>query len=155
MSGRTKLNRKQQKLIAAMLTEPTLAAAAEKAGISPATLYRWQRSPEFQAAYQAASRQVVDRSLARLQRSSDAAVDALERNLRCGRPAAEIRAALGILDQVGRLDLDRRQLMTMKQVFQLWDRMVEIIHRHVSDDSIIDRIRNDLNEVRDLGPPGG
>jgi hypothetical protein len=34
----------------------------------------------------------------RLQRSAGKAVEALERNLDCGHPGGEIRAALGILD---------------------------------------------------------
>jgi hypothetical protein len=41
MSGRSKLTRKQEALIAALLTEPTHAAAAAKAGVSEATLHRW------------------------------------------------------------------------------------------------------------------
>ena len=35
-----------------VLTEPTLTAAAEKAGISERTLRRYQKTPEYQAAYQ-------------------------------------------------------------------------------------------------------
>jgi hypothetical protein len=146
MSGRTKLNRKQETLIAAMLTEPTLAAAAAKAGISPATLYRWQRSPEFQAAYEAASRRVVDGSVARLQRASDAAVEALERNLRCGKPAAEIRAALGILGQVSRLYLDERQVLTATQAHQMAAMFVEAIRRHVPDDTVVHAIADEIEK---------
>jgi hypothetical protein len=147
MSGRTKLNRKQETLIAAMLTEPTLVAAAEKAGISPATLYRWQQLPEFQAAYQAANRQVVNDSVARLQRASDAAVEALERNLRCGKPATEIRAALGILDQVSRLYFDQRQVFTKAQAFQVMNSLVQIVRRHVADDAVFDAIADELEKV--------
>lgn len=36
-----------------VLTEPTLTAAAKKAGISKRTLCRYQKTPEYQAAYQA------------------------------------------------------------------------------------------------------
>ncbi len=39
-AGRTKLNRKQEAAIAALLTEPTQAAAAAKAGVGAATLQR-------------------------------------------------------------------------------------------------------------------
>ena len=41
-----KFTRKNEILIAALLTEPTHAAAAAKAGVSPATLYRWLNVPE-------------------------------------------------------------------------------------------------------------
>jgi hypothetical protein len=148
MSGRTKLNRKQETLIAAMLTEPTLAAAAAKAGISPATLYRWQKSPRFAAAYEAARHQIVDNSIARLQRSADAAVDALERNLRCGHPAAEIRAALGILDQVSQLDRDRRHFLSESEAFRMANEFVEVVRRHVPDETTFQTIAAELhNEV--------
>src|SRR5947209_8006266 len=98
MSGRTKLNRKQELLIAALLTEPTHAAAAVKAGVSEATLHRWLRIPEFQSSYRKARRDVVEVALGSIQQSTSKAVAALERNLACGHPGSEIRAALGILD---------------------------------------------------------
>ncbi len=42
-----KLMAKQEALIAALLTERTYSAAATKAGISEATLYRWLNRPAF------------------------------------------------------------------------------------------------------------
>src|SRR5262249_54555800 len=42
-----RLTRKQEALIAALLVEPTHAAAAAKAGVSEATLYRWLKQPAF------------------------------------------------------------------------------------------------------------
>lgn len=51
MSGHgEKLSRKQEALVAALLIEPTHAAAALKAGISEATLHRWLRLPGFRTA---------------------------------------------------------------------------------------------------------
>jgi hypothetical protein len=93
------LTRKQEALIAALLTEPTHAAAAAKAAVSEATLHRWLRLPEFQTAYRQARRAVVEAAIGRLQQTTGKAVDALERNLTCEHPGSEIRAALGILDQ--------------------------------------------------------
>src|SRR5262245_25079799 len=98
MRGRTKLNRKQEALIAALLTEPTHAAAAAKAGVSEATLHRWLHLPAFQAAYRQARRGIVEAAIGRLQRATGKAVEALERNLTCENPGHEIRASLGILD---------------------------------------------------------
>lgn len=98
MSGRSKITGKQEALIAALLTEPTHAAAASKAGISEATLHRWLHRPEFQAAHRQARRSLVEAAIARLQQSASKAVEALERNLTCGQPSHEIRAALGILE---------------------------------------------------------
>jgi hypothetical protein len=86
MCGRTKLNRKQESLIAALLTEPTHAAAAVKAGVSEATLHRWLHLQEFQAAYRRARRDIVEAAVGRLQQTAAKAVEALERNLACGHP---------------------------------------------------------------------
>jgi hypothetical protein len=98
MSGKPKLNRKQEAVIAALLTEPTHAAAAAKARVSEATLHRWLRLPDFQSAYREARRRVVEGAIGRLQQVTNKAVDTLERNLACGQPGSEIRAALGVLD---------------------------------------------------------
>jgi hypothetical protein len=98
MSGRMKSNRKQEALIAALLTEPTHAAAAVKAGISEATLHRWLRLPDFQTAFREARRRIVETAIGRLQQAAGKAVDTLERNLGCGHAGNEIRAALGVLD---------------------------------------------------------
>ena len=86
MSGRTKLNRKQEALIAALLTEPTHASAATRAGVSEATLHRWLHLPEFQAAYRQARRQLVETAIGRLQQASGKAVDALERDCLASQP---------------------------------------------------------------------
>ncbi len=99
MSAGSKLTRKQEVVIAALLTEPTHAAAAAKAGVGEATLQRWLLLPEFQAAYRLALRGIVEAAIGRLQQTTSKAVEALERNLTCGHPGSEIRAALGILDQ--------------------------------------------------------
>jgi hypothetical protein len=122
MSGHgQKLTRKQEAAIAAQLTAPTLAAAAVQAGIGEATLRRWQKRPEFQAANRAARRQLVDAALAELQGAAGQAVQALVKNLTCGNHGVETRAALGILEHATRAgiiadlaqrleDLERRQL---------------------------------------------
>src|SRR5262245_53970543 len=99
MSDPGKLNRRQEALLVALLAEPTHQAAAARAQVSEATLRRWLRLPAFQAAYRRARRDLVEAALARLQQSAQKAVDTLERNLNCGHPGCEIRAALGILEK--------------------------------------------------------
>jgi hypothetical protein len=99
MSGHgEKLTRRQEAAIAALLTAPTLADAAAAAGVSHRTLKRWIGVPEFSASYRQARRQVVEVVIGRLQQIAAQAVKTLERNLTCGQPAGEIRAALGVLD---------------------------------------------------------
>jgi len=112
MSARSKINRKSEAVIAALLTEPSHAAAASKAGIGEATLQRWLRDPEFMSAYRAARRSVIESAVGRLQQASEKAVATLERNLACGQPGVEIRAAVAILDNairgIDQLDLAYR-----------------------------------------------
>jgi hypothetical protein len=85
--------------IVALLTEPTIAAAAEKVGIGERTPVRWLSEPTFRAQYRAARRQLVEAATGRLQQAATQAVDALTRNLTWGVPPSEIAAAKAILDQ--------------------------------------------------------
>jgi len=104
--------RKEEQAIAALLAEPTIAAAAARAGIGESTLLRWLAEPAFRDRYRAARRDVVEAAIGRLQQASTAAVDALARNLSCGIPAVEVGAAKAVLDQavkaVELLDLAER-----------------------------------------------
>ncbi len=88
----------QEKALAALLTCRTIGSAAKKAGVGERTLHRWLNDPVFRQAYLAARRQVLEQATSVLQRASAAAVTALEKNLTCGTPTAEIAAAKAILD---------------------------------------------------------
>jgi hypothetical protein len=96
--GRAKLSEKQELAISALLTERTHELAAEKAGISPATITRWLRDESFRLAYRQARRAVVEGTIATLQRAGAAAAEALTRALTCQDHAVEIRAAALILE---------------------------------------------------------
>jgi len=73
----TKFNRKMEAAIVALLTQKNQEEAARVAGISPATLLRWQKLPEFQKAYRAARRAAHGQAIARLQQATSAAVSTL------------------------------------------------------------------------------
>jgi hypothetical protein len=94
-----KRSRREETAIAALLSEPTIEAAATKAGIGESTLLRWLAEPTFKARYRDARRQVVEAAVGRLQTVATKAVDTLERNLTCGIPAVEVGAAKSVLDQ--------------------------------------------------------
>lgn len=72
--------------------------AAKKIGVSVSTFQRLMKTEPFQTAYADARQQVFEIGLSRLQALSVEAVQALKRNLTCGRPMAEIRAAGVILE---------------------------------------------------------
>ena len=72
-----KWSRKKDAAILALVTEPTIAEAAKKAGISHATLHRWLQIKDFKDAYREAKREAVSAAIARLQQTATEAVDAL------------------------------------------------------------------------------
>ena len=74
MSGHgSKFARKKEQAIAALLTQRTTEDAARSVGIGSATLLRWLRDPEFDAAYRQARRAAFGQSVARLQHGASAA----------------------------------------------------------------------------------
>lgn len=72
-----KWSRKKDQAIIALLTEPTITTAAEKAGITPRTLYKWLQTSEFKAAYREAKREAYTVAITRLQQAAAEAVEAL------------------------------------------------------------------------------
>jgi hypothetical protein len=95
------LTPKQHKALAALLSEPTVKAAAAKVGIGERTLHTWLREPAFDAAYTAARHDAVGRAMGRLQHATGLAVDALVEVLDIRTPAhagVRVAAAKVILD---------------------------------------------------------
>lgn len=92
-----KLTRKMEQAIACLLSEPTVEEAAKKAGVSYRSLKGWLTLPLFKTAYRSARTQLLERVVSRLLDSTGEAVNALKRNLTCGKPSAEIRAAAEII----------------------------------------------------------
>ncbi len=71
------LTPKQQKCLAALLTEPTIAAAAAKVGVGERTVHTWLSEPAFADAYRQARREAVRVAIGRLQQVSAGAVAVL------------------------------------------------------------------------------
>jgi hypothetical protein len=94
-----KLTRKQEILIAALLTEPTYALAAAKAGVSETTVYRWLRLPEFRAAFERAKQAPIKSAIGHLQVGTRLASEVLmDIALHGKRDSDRLRAAAAILD---------------------------------------------------------
>lgn len=68
---------RHERAICALLTAPTMAAAAIGAGISETTLYRWLRDTAFSDKYREARLQAVQHAQARLSAACSVAVDTL------------------------------------------------------------------------------
>jgi hypothetical protein len=95
----SKLTRKQEEAIVALLAQRSLEEAARIAGIGARTLYRWMEEPEFDAAYRKAKRTAFRQSVARLQQASSAAVSTLLKVMvdPATPPSTKVRAADSVL----------------------------------------------------------
>ena len=68
-----KFGRKKEAAIAALLSQRNVEEAARAVGISPNTLLRWMKIPEFEKAYREARRAAVSQTNARMQQATGAA----------------------------------------------------------------------------------
>jgi len=106
------LSHKQEQAIAALLSETTITAAAEKVGVSEVTLHRWLKLPHFVTAYREVRRQAVEKGTAQIQQASWAASTTLVRLLGSGSDSVRLRAAQTILDHANKgvevLDFEER-----------------------------------------------
>ena len=109
-----KFSRKMEEAVAALLTQRNQEEAARAVGIGTATLLRWQKEPEFQAAYRAARRAAHAQSVARLQQATSAAVTTLLKAMvdPSTPPSTKVRAADSVLDHSAKAieleDIDAR-----------------------------------------------
>ena len=120
-SAGAQLDRKKQAAISALLTHPSIEKAALAAGVSEKTLWRWLQLPEFSEAYQQARDQVLEQTLSLLHKATGGAVAALVRNLKCGTPGVEVRAAVAVLDQT----FKARELLEMEKRLQYVEEVLE------------------------------
>ena len=109
MQSAGKLTRKQEALISALLTAPSLAAAAQQAGLSEVTAWRWLKDATFQATYREARRAVVQHAIAQVQHATGEAVATLRTVMQDSESPASARvsAAKAILETaVKGIDID-------------------------------------------------
>lgn len=71
------LSPKQQQAVMALLTEPSITAAAAKVRVNEKTIRRWLNDPDFRRAVTAAEAEALDQATRRLVGLQDAAVDRL------------------------------------------------------------------------------
>jgi len=76
---------KQQKAIAALLSERTIGEAAKTAGVGERTLYTWLADPAFRGALRDAERGVLDDVTRRLTSGQRLALDTLEKLIQSAR----------------------------------------------------------------------
>jgi hypothetical protein len=92
------LSRRHEAVIVALLAHPTIKDAAAAAGVNESTVWRLMQREDFQKRYREAQDKALDGALGTLQGAAAEAVGTLQRNLKCGVPAAEVGAAKALLD---------------------------------------------------------
>jgi transposase-like protein len=92
------LTSKQEKALAALVTEVTVEAAAKTAGVSAPTIYRWLREPKFKREVLAMRRLVVEEAIGLAQPACRRAVATLVSSMDCDNPNVQVRAAQLILE---------------------------------------------------------
>ena len=92
----------REKILAALVSSNTIKDAAEVAGLSERTLYRYLADSEFLAEFRARSKALYDASSARILKATERAVYVLKRNLDCSNPAVETRSASVILEHAAK-----------------------------------------------------
>jgi hypothetical protein len=98
-----KLLRRQESAIAALLSQPSIRKAAEKAGVSDRRLRAWlKEDAQFQEAYRDARQKMLEHALSRLQATTGAAVTVLRRLLRTSDEKVALSSALGVIDRATR-----------------------------------------------------
>jgi hypothetical protein len=97
----SKFERKMEAAIVALLTQRNMEEAAQAVGVDVKTLMRWNKVPEFQAAYLEARRAAYSQAIARLQQASSAAAATLMRIMvdPAAPASSKVRAAECILDR--------------------------------------------------------
>ena len=71
------ISRKQDTAIGALLSRPTISAAAESVGVGESTLRRWLKDGDFLTAYRAVRMEAVSQAMGHLQGACSVAVLAL------------------------------------------------------------------------------
>jgi hypothetical protein len=101
-----KFEQKMEQAIAALLSHRSVEEAARELGISPNTLVRWMKEPEFKAACREARRTVFSHAIGRLQDAAGAAATTLLKIMvDTNAPAAtRLRAAEVVLEQAAKAD---------------------------------------------------
>ena len=97
----SELTEKQEMLIVALLSLPTIEAASKATGISDRTARRWFQLPHFQEAYRIAKSLAFDEALEGLRDHTKSAIDRIKAIMDSTEvdPAVRLRAAHIVLTQ--------------------------------------------------------
>lgn len=120
----TGITRRREAVITALLSEPTIEAAARRAKVSSRTIRRWLHDEGFVTQYRQARRQLFDAAMGRLMVLTEQAVARLEKILRDETvpPSLALAACRIVLERV----FAARELDLQEQLTQV-ERIIEEI----------------------------
>ena len=119
----SKFGRKKEAAVAALLTQRDIEEAARSINVSPNTLLKWQKLPEFEIAYREARKASYRQAVARLQQGTSAAATTLLKTLiDPATPASvKVRAAEAIFNHAAKAieieDIEAR-VMALEQAVE-------------------------------------
>jgi hypothetical protein len=117
-----KRSRKREQFIAALLSYPTVEAAAKAVGIGNVTAWRLRKDPAFAKQYRETTREAMRQAAAQLQSAAREAVDVLRAiQSKADSEAARVSAARTILDMALKAaDMEdiQQRLDALEQAFE-------------------------------------
>jgi transposase len=111
MTQNVTISPRKRRAIEALITAKDTSAAAEAAGVSRRTLYRWMDEPAFKAGLNSAEAELEASARRELLSRQKKAIEIIEAVMLSNRPVEALRAAQTILDYSLRykdLDVERR-----------------------------------------------
>jgi hypothetical protein len=108
----------KEKALIALLECVTVREAAQKCGLSEATLYLYLKDGKFKKEYKEARRLIYEENVRDLQRLHKKSVETIERNLdNPSRAAVEVRAAALVIKQA-RADFETEDILERLEVIE-------------------------------------
>jgi hypothetical protein len=103
------MTRNQQTGLLALLSTPSVAAAARASGLSRETLHRWLRDPAFRAELDRYREEAFQVALCQVMATAERAVGTLTGLLRYSSPRVQLKAAKAVLDLAFAADFALRE----------------------------------------------
>lgn len=105
-------NKQEKAIMTVLITGGTIEEGVRKAAISKASFYSWLKNPAFKSKFEEMRKEMVGTELHQLKMAVGQATKVLIDLLEAESDAVKIKAALGILEHVGRFmsieDVERR-----------------------------------------------
>jgi hypothetical protein len=139
-AGNGSLTPRQWGAVPALVSEPTIKAAASASGIGERTLHRWMRDQTFRAYIERACEDSFQHAIASLRAGAGKAVETLQDALRSDSESIRVRAAQGHLNMTIRLEEHRlaradalRGRLTRTESLEFFAAVAEAVREFIPD----------------------